>query len=71
MEGLMVRATLGQGGKPAGNYIQFGTANGGTIYGTGNEFAEMLTCRKVYLCCLRETRWRGGSACLVKGKHSI
>lgn len=56
MEDLMVRATSGQGGRPAGNYIQFGTVNVGTISGTGNEVAKMLTCRKVYLCFLQETR---------------
>ena len=56
MEDLMVRATSGQGGRPAGNYIQFGTVNVGTISGTGNEVAKMLTCRKVYLCFLKETR---------------
>ena len=56
MEDLMVRATSGQGGRPAGNYIQFGTVNVGTISGTGNEVAKILTCRKVYLCFFQETR---------------
>ena len=31
----------------------------------------MLTCQKVDLCCLQETRWRGGLGCLVKGKDCI
>ena len=26
----------------------------------------MITQRKVDLCCLQETRWRGGPACLIK-----
>ena len=42
MEDLMVRATSGQGDRPAGNYIQFGTVNVGTI--RGNKVVEMLTC---------------------------
>ena len=31
----------------------------------------MLARRKVDLCCLQKTRWRGESARLVKGKDSI
>lgn len=50
----MVRFTFGLGDRPAGNYIQFGTVNVGTIIGTGNEVVEMLTCRKVNICCLQE-----------------
>ena len=31
----------------------------------------MLTRRKVDICCLQETRWRGGSARKIEGKNSI
>ena len=31
----------------------------------------MLTRWKVDLCCLQETRWRGGSARLIKGNNTI
>ena len=31
----------------------------------------MLTWRKVDLCCLQETRWRGGSARLIEGNNTI
>ena len=60
MEDVIVRATSGQVDKPARNYpIQFGTVNVGTISGRGNEFFEMITCQKVDLSSLQETRWRG------------
>ena len=60
MEDLIVWATSGQGDRPAGNYIiRFGTVNADRISGRENEVVEMLT------------RWRGGSAYLVKGKGII
>ena len=72
MEDLIVWATSGQGDRPAGNYtIRFGTVYAGRISGRENEVVEMLTRWKVDLCCLQETRWRGGSAYLVKGKDII
>ena len=70
MEELLVQATSGQGVWPAGkNHIHFGTVNVGTS-GRANEVVEMITQRKVDLCCLQETRWRGGSACLIKGNNN-
>ena len=72
MEDLIVRSTSGLDNRPTGNcLIRFGTVYVGTISGRGNEDAEMLTRRKVDLCCLQETRWREGSARLVKEKYSI
>ena len=72
MEELLVQATLGQGGRPAGKYrILFGTVNVGTISGIDNEVDEMLTRWKVDLCCLQETRWKGESARLIKGNNTI
>ena len=61
-----------QGGRPAGeSKIRLGTVNVGTLSGKANEIAEMLTRRNVDLCCLQETRWRGGSSRQIKGKDSI
>ena len=31
----------------------------------------MLTRRRVDICCLQETRWRGGSARKIEGKNSF
>ena len=69
---LLVQATSEQGGRPAGKIrIHFGTVNVGTISDRANGIAEMHTRRKVDLCCLQETRWRGGSARLIKGNNTI
>ena len=38
--------------------------------GRGNKVLEMLTHQKLDLCCLQDTRCRGGLAHLVKGKDS-
>ena len=63
MEELLLQATLGQGGRPAGKHcFHFGTVNAGTISGRANEIVEMLTRQKVDLCCLQEARCRGGLA---------
>ena len=68
MEDLMVQGTSGQGDRPADKCpIQFRT----TISDRGNEVVEILPPQKVDLYCLQETRWRGESANLVKGKDSI
>ena len=31
---------------------------------------EILSCRKVDLCCVQETRYRGGHCHIIKGKDS-
>ena len=72
MEELLVQAASGQGGRPAGkSCIRFGTVNFWTIRGRANEVVEILTQRKVDLCCLQETRWRWGFARLIKGNNTI
>ena len=72
MKESLVKDNTGQGVRPAGKSpIRFGTVNVGTISGRANEIAEMLTRRKVDLFRLQETRWRGGSAGLIKGKNTI
>ena len=50
MEELLVQATSGQGGRPAGiSHIVFGTVNVETISGRANEIVEILTRLKVEL----------------------
>ena len=72
MKESLVKDNTAQGVRPAGKSpIRFGTVNVGTISARANEIAEMLTRRKVDLCCLQETRWRGGTARLIKGKSTI
>ena len=71
-EELLVQAISRQGGRPAGkSRVRFGTVNVGTISGKANEIVEMLTRRRVDLSRLQETRWRGGSARLIKGNNTI
>ena len=54
MKESLVKDNTGQGVRPAGKSpIRFGTVNVGTISGRANEIAEMLTRRKVDLCCLQ------------------
>ena len=40
------------------------------LRGGANEIDEMLTRRKVDLCCLQQKRWRRGSARLIKGNNT-
>ena len=57
MKESLVKGNTGQGARPAGKSpIHFGTVIVGTISCRANETAEMLTRRKVDLCCLQETR---------------
>ena len=57
IEELLIQATSGQDGRPAGkSRIRFGTVNVGTISGRANETVKMLIRRKVDLFCLQETR---------------
>ena len=50
--------------------FRFGSLNVGTMRGRGGEIAEMLSRRNVGICCVQETRWRGGSARMLVGKNS-
>ena len=65
----------GQGDRPAGtpgnkacSKVRIATLNVGSLTGRSNEIVEMLSRRKIDICCLQETRWRGGSARLISGK---
>ena len=62
----------GQGVRPAdkNTRIRIATVNVGTMSKRSNEIVEMLTRRRVDICCLQETRWRGGSARKIEGKDS-
>ena len=72
MEKLLVQATSGQGVRSAKKHgVCFGMVNVGTISGRANEIVEVLFQRKIDLYCLQETRWRGGSAVLIKGNNTI
>ena len=62
----------GQGERPAGTYkLRVATVNVGTMSSRSNEVVEMLSRRGVDVCCLQETRWRGGGARKIEGKDSF
>ena len=50
--------------------IHIATVNVGTMSKRSNEIVEMLTRRRVDICCLQETRWKCGSARKIEGKDS-
>ena len=45
------------------------TINVGTMKGRSGEIVEMLERRRVDVCCVQETRWRGASARILTGKE--
>ena len=66
-------SVTGQGVRPAvsTSKIRVGSVNVGTMKSRGSEIVEMLTRRKIDICCVQETRWRGGSARKIQGKDSF
>ena len=42
--------------------MKIGTANVGTMTGRSGEVVEMAKRRQLDVCCLQETRWKGGGA---------
>ena len=50
--------------------LRIGSLNVGTMHGRANEISETLERRGVDICCVQETRWRGGSARMISGKSS-
>ena len=42
--------------------MKIGTANVGTMTGRCEEVVEMVNRRQLDICCLQETRWKGGGA---------
>ena len=50
--------------------FRVGTLNVKTLRGRVCEVEETLSCRKVDVCCIQETRYRGGNCRTVKGKDT-
>ena len=50
--------------------FRIGSLNVNTLRGRVSEVVEMATRRKVDVCCLQETRYRGGSCRTIKGKDT-
>ena len=48
--------------------LRIAALNVGTMRGRGSEVVEMLGRRGVDICCVQETRWKGGSARLLSAK---
>ena len=42
--------------------VMIGSVNVGTMRGSSGETAEMAARRRLDICCVQETRWKGGSA---------
>ena len=42
--------------------MRIGSVNVGTMRGMSGEIAEMAARRRLDICCVQETRWKGGSA---------
>uniref|UniRef100_UPI00358E0C29 craniofacial development protein 2-like n=1 Tax=Myxine glutinosa TaxID=7769 RepID=UPI00358E0C29 len=47
----------------------FGTWNVGTMTGRSGEVVEVLVRRRVDICCVQETRWKGSGVRMVKGRQ--
>ena len=63
-------AGSGQCGESSKHLKKFrvGTLNVNTLRGRVCEVVEILSRRKVDVCCIQETRYRGGNSCIIKGK---
>ena len=48
--------------------FRVGTLNVNTLRGRECEVVETLSRRKVDVCCIQETRYRGGNCRIIKGK---
>ena len=59
----------GKSSKHLRNY-RVGTLNVNTLKGRVCEVVETLSRRKVDLCCVQETRYRGGHCRIITGKDS-
>ena len=51
--------------------FRVGTLSVNTLRGRVCEVVETLSCRKVDVCCIQETRYRGGNCCTIKGKDTM
>ena len=50
--------------------FRVGTLNVNTLRGRVCEVVETLSRRKVDVCCIQETRYRGGNCRIIKGKDT-
>ena len=50
--------------------FRVGTLNVNTLRGNVCEVVETPSCRKVDVCCIQETRYRGGNCRTIKGKDT-
>ena len=50
--------------------IQVGTLNVNTLRGRIFELVEILSPRKVVVCCIQQTRYHGGNCRTIKGKDT-
>ena len=50
--------------------FRVGTLIVNTLRGRVCEVVEILSCRKVDVCCIQETRYRGGNCSTIKGKYT-
>ena len=49
--------------------VRFGSWNVGSMTGRSGEIVECLARRRIDVCCVQETRWKGGSARMLNGKR--
>ena len=50
--------------------IRFGSWNVGSMTGKSSEVVEVLERQIVDVCCVQETRWKGGGTKMVRGKSA-
>ena len=50
------------------NWTRFGTWNVGSMTGRSGEVADALERRKVKVCCVQETRWKGEGTRILRTK---
>lgn len=51
--------------------LRFGTLNVGSMTGKSREVAAMLSERRVDVCCVQETRWKGNSAKMLGDGYKL
>ena len=49
--------------------LRIASLNVGTMLGKASEIVEILATRRIDICAVQETRWRGCSTRMITGKH--
>ena len=49
--------------------LRIASLNVGTMCGNASEIVETLARRRIEICAVQETRWRGCSTRMITGKH--